>query len=55
MTAMSVMVLVGDAMHNFMDGMAIGVAFTLDVFVGISTCLGIFCHEFPHEIGTIRY
>ena len=51
--AVSVMVLIGDTFHNITDGMAIGVAFTLDIYVGISTCIAVFCHELPHEIGTI--
>ena len=49
--AVSIMLLIGDAVHNLTDGVAIGVAFTLDVYVGISTCIAVFCHELPHEIG----
>ncbi|XP_072017886.1 zinc transporter ZIP12-like [Amphiura filiformis] len=51
MQSISIMVLVADAVHNVTDGIAIGVAFTLDAYVGISTCLAVFCHELPHEIG----
>ncbi|XP_057292382.1 metal cation symporter ZIP14-like [Hydractinia symbiolongicarpus] len=49
------MVLIGDAIHNFMDGIAIGVAFTetwpSGLHGGISTSIAIFCHELPHELG----
>ena len=49
------MVLIGDAIHNFMDGVAIGVAFTEDwpsgLHGGISTSIAILCHELPHELG----
>ena len=51
MQSVSVMVLIGDAVHNVTDGIAIGVAFTLDYYVGVSTCIAVFCHELPHEIG----
>ncbi len=51
MQSVSVMVLIADAVHNTTDGIAIGVAFTLDIYVGVSTCLAVFCHELPHEIG----
>ncbi|XP_057292383.1 zinc transporter ZIP12-like [Hydractinia symbiolongicarpus] len=49
------MVLIGDAIHNFLDGIAIGVAFTetwpSGLHGGISTSIAIFCHELPHELG----
>lgn len=51
MKSTSVLVLIGDAIHNFADGIAIGVGFTLDGFVGSSITIAVFCHELPHEIG----
>ncbi|CRL08732.1 CLUMA_CG021368, isoform A [Clunio marinus] len=45
------MVIMGDGLHNFTDGMAIGAAFSNNIAGGISTAVAVFCHELPHELG----
>lgn len=45
------MILVGDALHNTTDGVAIAAAFQLDLRVGIATAVAVFVHELPQEIG----
>uniref|UniRef100_A0A7M6DR13 Uncharacterized protein n=2 Tax=Clytia hemisphaerica TaxID=252671 RepID=A0A7M6DR13_9CNID len=48
------MIIIGDALHNFLDGVAIGTAFTdtdKSYLGGISTSIAIFAHELPHELG----
>ena len=42
--------LVADAAHNFMDGMAIAVAFRTTPILGITTSLAVLFHELPHEL-----
>ncbi|MDP3725439.1 MAG: ZIP family metal transporter [Nanoarchaeota archaeon] len=44
-------VLCGDAIHNFLDGIAIAAAFLVGVPVGIATTIAVFFHEVPQEIG----
>jgi len=45
------LVLVGDAFHNFVDGVAIAAAFIASFPVGIATGLAILAHELPQEVG----
>ncbi|MDO8752001.1 MAG: ZIP family metal transporter [Candidatus Wolfebacteria bacterium] len=44
-------VLFGDAIHNFLDGIAIAAAFFVSIPVGIATTIAVFFHEVPQEIG----
>ncbi|KAL7890214.1 hypothetical protein AOLI_G00024720 [Acnodon oligacanthus] len=48
---MAWMITLSDALHNFIDGLAIGASFTLSLLIGFSTSIAIVCEEFPHEIG----
>ena len=43
--------LVGDGVHNFIDGLIIGASYLVSVPVGISTTLAVILHEIPQEIG----
>lgn len=45
------MILVGDGMHNFTDGILIAAAFLADPSLGIITGIAIIAHEIPQEIG----
>ena len=45
------MVLLGDAFHNFLDGVVIGTAVQTSVPLGISTALAVATHEIPQELG----
>nr|XP_046269074.1 metal cation symporter ZIP8 [Scatophagus argus] len=45
------MITLSDALHNFIDGLAIGASFTVSVLTGFSTSTAIICEEFPHELG----
>jgi zinc and cadmium transporter len=45
------MVMVGDSLHNFIDGLAIALSFAVDARVGIATSIAVFFHEVPQEIG----
>lgn len=46
-----VMILVGDTMHNALDGVLIAAAFLIDVHLGIMTGLAVLAHEVPTEVG----
>jgi len=43
--------LMGDAFHNFTDGMIIAASFLVNTPLGIATTLAVIFHEIPQEIG----
>ncbi|MFH1710208.1 MAG: ZIP family metal transporter [bacterium] len=43
--------LIGDGLHNFIDGMVIAGSFLVDPFLGFTTTLAVILHEIPQEIG----
>ncbi len=45
------LVLFSDGVHNFIDGVVIGVSFIVSIPVGIATTLAVILHEIPQEIG----
>jgi zinc and cadmium transporter len=45
------LILFGDGIHNFIDGVIIASAFIISIPFGIITSLLIMIHEFPQEIG----
>ncbi|HIH05182.1 TPA: ZIP family metal transporter, partial [Candidatus Woesearchaeota archaeon] len=46
----ALMNLVGDAVHNFLDGVIIGVSYLVGIPVGIATTVAVILHEIPQEI-----
>ncbi|SCZ50302.1 ZIP family metal transporter [Thiohalomonas denitrificans] len=46
-----ILVLFGDALHNFVDGVLIAAAFLTDIGLGIATSLAVAAHEVPQELG----
>lgn len=49
--AAGTLVLVGDAMHNFVDGILLAAAFLTDIHLGVVTAIAIAAHEIPQEVG----
>lgn len=49
--AAGTLVLIGDGMHNLVDGVLIAAAFLTDVHLGIVTSLAVAAHEIPQEVG----
>lgn len=44
------LVIIGDTIHNFLDGIAIAAAFMVNPSLGVVAALATFLHETPHEI-----
>lgn len=51
--AAGVLVLLGDGMHNFIDGVLIAAAFLVDFHLGVVTALAVTAHEIPQEVGEL--
>ena len=49
--AAGTLILIGDTIHNFVDGILIAAAFMTDIHLGIVTALAIAAHEIPQELG----
>lgn len=45
------LMLIGDAIHNFIDGLVIAASFSINIFLGIITTLMILGHEAPQQVG----
>ena len=45
------LIILGDSIHNFVDGILIAAAFLTDVQLGIVTSLAVAAHEIPQEVG----
>ncbi|WP_342707113.1 ZIP family metal transporter [Nitrosomonas halophila] len=45
------LILIGDAFHNFVDGIVIAAAFLASIPLGIAAALAVIAHEVPQEIG----
>lgn len=43
--------LIGDTVHNFIDGLLIGASYLVDIHLGIATTIAIILHEIPQELG----
>jgi len=47
----SYIILVGDTVHNFIDGLIIAASFLVSIPLGIATATAVIFHEIPQEIG----
>lgn len=45
------LILVGDGLHNFVDGILIAAAFLTDIHLGVVTSIAVATHEIPQEVG----
>lgn len=46
------LIVIGDLLHNMIDGVAIGAAFIVSVPTGVITAIAVSTHEIPKELGT---
>jgi len=48
---LAVINVLGDAVHNFIDGVVIGASYLVSPTLGVSTTLAVLLHEIPQEFG----
>jgi zinc and cadmium transporter len=48
---MVTMNLIGDLIHNLIDGMIIGASYMVSIPIGLATTIAVIMHEIPQEIG----
>jgi len=48
---LATMNLVGDAFHNFLDGIIIATSYIVSIPLGIATTIAVLLHEIPQEVG----
>ena len=48
---LSTLNLIGDGIHNFLDGVLIAVSYAVSFPIGIATTIAVIAHEIPQEIG----
>jgi len=49
--AVSYLILIGDGIHNFIDGLIIAASFLVSMPVGVATSIAVISHELPQELG----
>lgn len=50
-SASAELILLGNAVHNIMDGVVIGAAFASDTSLGVAVSIAVIAHEVPQEVG----
>ena len=45
------LILIGDAFHNFIDGIVIAAAFVTSIPLGVTVSIAVIAHEIPQEVG----
>ena len=48
---LTTLVIVGDGLHKLVGGLAVGVAFMVNLHIGLTTWIAAVAHEIPHELG----
>lgn len=51
LTSSMPLVVAGDTIHNFIDGLAIAAAYLVEPSLGVLVAISTFMHEVPHELG----
>jgi len=49
--SLPVLLIIGDSIHNFLDGIVIALAYIANPILGLATTIGVAAHEVPQEIG----